>query len=431
MPSASIPYPPPSPCPPVLQTLRTSLTSYLIPSGETSLDYLGFQSFDTLQAACSYLRSILATSSVLSVSTDPSTVVAYRWAFNQGVGMFVSLFLNPFVPYFSTSIKQSRLLADVLNDVALTIEITLPYVPPSTVVFLMLVATTMKCMCGFIAGATRAAITSHFALSSNEADVAVKEGNQENLVTVVGLALGGMFLACFSSSTSILVAFFVLTFLHLVFNYIAIYSLRLRRLSFQRFHIAVAIWRGCKTPNSRLVNEGERLFYREPRGVGGKNKVEDYFNREGVVEGTQSRGYFVSRDRVFFRRGVCRARGYFHFLMMRGEFQRRWEEVFQEDAKDNVRNHPKGDYYLALVDLGLEHFQRMLAVDEEDVDEVDELFYDFVEQMKVQGWDVVADMGVETDGYLERRVEEAKGQNKKARSRSKGPAKRRSNSRMR
>ncbi|GMH77323.1 hypothetical protein TrRE_jg4432 [Triparma retinervis] len=282
-------------------TLRRKIHGYLVPTGAISTDYFAFQVFDTLQGCSSYLRSILATSSVLQVSTEPSTVVAYRWAFNHGVGMLVSLFLNSHVEFFSKDIRQSRVLADVLNDAALSVEMALPYVPVAWVAPLMLVATTMKCMCGFISGATRAAITAHFARDGNEADVAVKEGNQENLVTAAGLVMGGLFVRSVGSERSVIGAFAVLTYLHVVWNLAAVRQLRLRTLSFQRYHIAVALYFNNIRPTRSLVNKCEMFFYRRPKGAGGNGKVEDFW--EGMEKNSDS-DYYVSRDRLFFKRGA-------------------------------------------------------------------------------------------------------------------------------
>ena len=276
--------------------------------------------------------------------------------------MFVSVFLNRYVETFSSDIKQSRMLADILNDLALSIEIALPYVPESCVAFLMLLATTMKCMCGFIAGATRAAITAHFALDGNEAEVAVKvrlgsekwrrrgvpgnnysplppppskEGNQENLVTVVGLVMGGAFVKFFSSEVSIIVAFVVLTFLHIIFNMMAVWCLRLRKLNFQRFHIAVALYYNNFSPTNKLVNWCESLWYSQPKGAWGAGRVEDFLE---VMESNPD--YHVSEDRVFFRRGADRAMGYFHFLMLRGENDDFFKYV-RDEAKDFVSQGDK------------------------------------------------------------------------------------------
>jgi hypothetical protein len=47
-----------------------------------------------------------------------------------------------------------------------------------------------RSLCGCAAGATRAALTQHFARRANAADIAAKEGSQETAVTLAGMALG-------------------------------------------------------------------------------------------------------------------------------------------------------------------------------------------------------------------------------------------------
>ena len=59
-------------------------------------EYLRFQVYDTLQAACSYLRNILTTSAILrgaGVGADAASpmAAAIAWVLRDGVGMFGSL----------------------------------------------------------------------------------------------------------------------------------------------------------------------------------------------------------------------------------------------------------------------------------------------------------------------------------------------------
>ena len=351
---------------------------------------------------------------MLQVSTEPSTVVAYRWAFNHGVGMLVSLFLNSHVEFFSKDIRQSRVLADVLNDVALSVEMALPYVPVAWVAPLMLVATTMKCMCGFISGATRAAITAHFARDGNEADVAVKEGNQENLVTAAGLVMGGLFVRSVGSERSVIGAFAVLTYLHVVWNLAAVRQLRLRTLSFQRYHIAVALYFNNIRPTRSLVNKCEMFFYRRPKGAGGNGKVEDFW--EGMEKNSDS-DYYVSRDRLFFKRGARRSEGLFHFHMLRRDSG--FFKQVDKHAKKIIDE--RSLEYLVEVDLGIAQWQEMLLIEFRTANEMHGIYCDFSREMDREGWDHRGDMGEETEGYLERSPpKDPTVKSKKGRSRSQG-----------
>ena len=83
----------------------------------------------------------------------------------------------------------------------------------------------------------RTAITSHFALQSNQCDVSAKEGSQETLVTLVGMLLG-LVLTKYVSSSQMVVwsTFFVLTVIHVIANYIAVGSLQFHTINASRLY---------------------------------------------------------------------------------------------------------------------------------------------------------------------------------------------------
>ncbi|KAM6360774.1 LOW QUALITY PROTEIN: RUS family member 1, partial [Pluvialis apricaria] len=84
--------------------------------------------------------------------------------------------------------KQWRLAADVMNDVALVLELLAPAWPRAGPALLTLAAAA-KCVVGVAGGATRAAVAVHQARRDNMADVAAKDGSQETLVNGAGLLL--------------------------------------------------------------------------------------------------------------------------------------------------------------------------------------------------------------------------------------------------
>ena len=75
------------------------ICSIFLPAGypeSVRPEYLRFQVYDTLQAACSYLRNILTTSAILrgaGVGADAASpmAAAIAWVLRDGVGMFGSL----------------------------------------------------------------------------------------------------------------------------------------------------------------------------------------------------------------------------------------------------------------------------------------------------------------------------------------------------
>lgn len=74
--------------------------------------------------------------------------------------------------------KTWRLFADVLNDLAMSLELIVPYYPEYSL-YTLCFTSGMKSIVGVAGGATRMALKQHQALKDNLADVAVKEGSQE------------------------------------------------------------------------------------------------------------------------------------------------------------------------------------------------------------------------------------------------------------
>jgi len=178
--------------------------------------YLEYQFYDSLQGLCSYLRGVVSTSAVLSatgVGNQHATAMsaAMTWAVRDGLSMIGGLLFSYIAsPYFDSYVKEFRLLADISNDVGLTLDMALPwllrqrwttslhilnsnYLPSS---YLVLTSTSMLCkvVCGMAAGATKGNITDHFAIIGNRADCQAKESTQETLVSLVGMCCG-VFLA--------------------------------------------------------------------------------------------------------------------------------------------------------------------------------------------------------------------------------------------
>jgi hypothetical protein len=72
---------------------------------------------------------------------------------------------------------SNRLFADVLNDVAIFIELLAP-IFPAIFVLIACLASVAKAIVGVAGGATRAALVQHQARRDNMADVSAKDGSQ-------------------------------------------------------------------------------------------------------------------------------------------------------------------------------------------------------------------------------------------------------------
>ncbi|CAI9609850.1 unnamed protein product [Staurois parvus] len=150
-------------------SLRDCLVSLFLPHGfpdSVSDDYVAYQLWDTVQAFASSVTGSLATHSLLrgsGVGDSSATVAAatVTWILKDGTGM-VGRILFAWIKgsQLDCDAKRWRLFADVLNDMAIFMEIVAP-VFPSCFTLMVCTAGTLQVHCGGCWGATRAALTVH------------------------------------------------------------------------------------------------------------------------------------------------------------------------------------------------------------------------------------------------------------------------------
>jgi len=194
-------------------------------------EYLQYQYYDSIQGLCSYVRSVLTVRSLLIGAgvgniSKSATSAALAWAFKDGIGMIATLILAyTSARSFEVYVKEWRFLADVLNNIALTIDLANHFLiffskNEFHYALLLAVSSLFKCFCGLIAGATKARISNHFAMEGCLADVTTKESSQETVVALIGLILGGIITKYFGDSDiDALFIFFILTAIHFWANY--------------------------------------------------------------------------------------------------------------------------------------------------------------------------------------------------------------------
>ncbi|KAI5382275.1 variant 2, Protein root UVB sensitive 3 [Lathyrus oleraceus] len=109
---------------------------------------------------------------------------------------------------------------------------------PSAFVFIVCLGSISRSFTGVASGATRAALTQHFALQDNAADISAKEGSQDTVATMVGMALG-MLVAriTIGHPLAIWFSFLSLTMFHMYANYRAVRCLALNSLNPERSSI--------------------------------------------------------------------------------------------------------------------------------------------------------------------------------------------------
>lgn len=205
--------------------------------------YLPYQLYDGLQGLCSYWRGVVATQAVLEAAgvgdaEATAASAALQWALRDGTGMIGGLVFSYMASHkFDIYVKEFRLFADIVNDVALTLDMVAPYLRSSHGrLWILSLSTIGKTLCGMSAGATKGRITQHFATKGNMADLTAKESTQETLVSLLGM-IGGVAVAKFLQQFPVIITFAlfgILTLVHVWANYKAVRLLRLRTLNPQR-----------------------------------------------------------------------------------------------------------------------------------------------------------------------------------------------------
>ncbi|XP_059754288.1 RUS family member 1 isoform X3 [Balaenoptera ricei] len=224
------------------------LLAVFLPQGfpdSVSPDYLPYQLWDSVQAFASSLSGSLATHAVLlgiGVGNAKASVSAATatWLVKDSTGMLGRIIFAWWMgSKMDCNAKQWRLFADILNDVAMLLEIMAPIFP---ICFTMTICISnlAKCIVGVAGGATRAALTMHQARRNNMADVSAKDGSQETLVSLAGLLVSLLMLPLVSDCPSLsLGCFFFLTALHIYANYRAVRALVIETLNERRLWLVL------------------------------------------------------------------------------------------------------------------------------------------------------------------------------------------------
>ncbi|XP_005598795.1 RUS family member 1 isoform X3 [Equus przewalskii] len=205
------------------------LLALFLPQGfpdSVSPDYLPYQLWDSVQAFASSLSGSLATHAVLlglGVGDAKASVSAATatWLVKDSTGMLGRIIFA----------WWKGLFADILNDVAMFLEIMAP-VYPICFTMIVCISNLAKCIVSVAGGATRAALTMHQARRNNMADVSAKDSSQETLVNLAGLLVSLLMLPLVSGCPSFsLGCFFLFTALHIYANYRAVRALVIETLN--------------------------------------------------------------------------------------------------------------------------------------------------------------------------------------------------------
>ncbi|XP_030449397.1 protein root UVB sensitive 3 isoform X2 [Syzygium oleosum] len=208
-------------------------------------DYVPFQVWDSLQGLSTYIRTMLSTQALLSaigVGEKSATVLGatFQWFLRDLTGMVGGILFTFYQgSNLDSNAKMWRLVADLMNDLGMLMDLVSPLYP-SAFVFVVCLGSLSRSFTGVASGATRAALTQHFALQNNAADISAKEGSQETVATMIGMALG-MLLARVTIGHPLVIwfSFLSLTIFHMYANYKAVQCLALTSLNVERSSIVL------------------------------------------------------------------------------------------------------------------------------------------------------------------------------------------------
>ncbi|KAL6983341.1 Protein root UVB sensitive 3 [Sarracenia purpurea var. burkii] len=206
-------------------------------------DYVPFQIWDSLQGLSTYVRTMLSTQALLSaigVGEKSATVIGatFQWFLRDLTGMLGGVLFTCYQgSNLDSNAKMFRLIADLMNDLGMFMDLVSPLFP-SAFVFIVCLGSLSRSFTGVASGATRATLTQHFALQNNAADISAKEGSQETVATMIGMAFG-MLLAhvTMGHPLAIWLSFLSLTMFHMYANYKAVRCLSLTTLNCERSSI--------------------------------------------------------------------------------------------------------------------------------------------------------------------------------------------------
>ncbi|KAK9681091.1 Vitamin B6 photo-protection and homoeostasis [Popillia japonica] len=281
-----------------------------------SEDYLNYQIWDTIQAFCSTITGTFTTEAILKgvgvgdAQASP-LAAAITWIIKDGTGMIGRII---FAWWKGSSLdsdcKKWRMFADITNDAAMFLELTVPYFPEASL-YILCLTTTMKAVVGVAGGATRASITQHQAIKGNMADISAKDGSQETCVNLIASIFGIILLAVFEKGEYTWTIFMIFATIHILANYMAVQSLIFRHLNSARLLLLIKMYLKFDTVISPInINKRESVFlgfgirsqdlcgYKIKIGCSLRNVVESLSpeDLEQILESHSGKNYIIVPD---------------------------------------------------------------------------------------------------------------------------------------
>ncbi|TIC89850.1 RUS1 family protein-like protein [Colletotrichum higginsianum] len=203
-------------------------------------DYIGYQAYDSLQAFFSTITGLLSNRAILQGLGvgDPNSSATYALLLTilkDGISRVATIaFAYRFGLVIEPECKRYRFLADIFNDSAFFLDLFSPYFDPWTKVAAIVLAEALRAMCGVAAGASKAALSKHFARRNNLSELNAKEASQETAIGLVGLLVGSIVVRFVEGREAVFVLMVFLVFVHLAMNYFGVRCVQLDTLNQQR-----------------------------------------------------------------------------------------------------------------------------------------------------------------------------------------------------
>ncbi|KAF7553004.1 hypothetical protein G7Z17_g3930 [Cylindrodendrum hubeiense] len=222
---------------------RKVLFDAFLPVGfphSVSDDYFAYQTYDSLQAFFSTITSLLANRALLQGlgvgdANSSATFALLLTILKDAMSRVATIvFAQQFGLRIEPDAKKYRFLADLFNDTAFFLELYSPYFGPWGKIVALTSGEALRALCGVSAGASKAALSVHFAKHDNLAELNAKEASQETAVGLIGLLVGTFLVKHVENHQSVVYLMIGLVFAHLWMNYLGVRSVCMNNLNRQR-----------------------------------------------------------------------------------------------------------------------------------------------------------------------------------------------------
>lgn len=226
-----------------LRDWRKAFFDAFLPVGyphSVSHDYLAYQRYDSLQAFFSTITSLLANRALLEGlgvgDAESSATYAMLLTIMKDAMSRVAtiVFAHRFGLRIEPDAKRFRFLADLFNDTAFFLELYSPYLGQWGKIAALGTGEALRALCGVAAGASKAALSVHFAKHDNLAELNAKEASQETAVGLVGLLVGTLVVRYVQDHSIVVYLMTALVFAHLWMNYLGVRSVCMTTFNRQR-----------------------------------------------------------------------------------------------------------------------------------------------------------------------------------------------------